>query len=255
MIAAVWAACDPDPTPRSRSGARQVQVAEEDRRHGVVVVLAGVDEALVDAAGSQCADDRRGLHEVGPGADDVCYGSSHVPSVRGAGPGLPAEPTPADYGARLRPVAAIPRRVDLALLGAFEALPPPVRRIDRTADRSPPGATGPAPRAAPPGCRSSRSPPAGRRGPRSRPPPWFGGWAPPHAPPPGRAARWPASPFATDCSTRHGTSSRRSPRRASRISSWSARGRPWTKGATRPPAATPSRPWAADRPTPRATSR
>ena len=76
----------------------QVEIAEEDRRQRVVVVLAGVDEALVDASGSECADDRRGLHEVGPGADDVCYGSSHVPSVRGAGPGLPAEPLPLSMG-------------------------------------------------------------------------------------------------------------------------------------------------------------
>ena len=98
MSAAVWAACDPDPTPRSRSGSGQVEVAEEDVRQRVVVVLAGVDEALVDAAGGECADDRRGLHEVGPGADDVCYGSSHVPSVRGAGPGLPAEPLPLSMG-------------------------------------------------------------------------------------------------------------------------------------------------------------
>jgi hypothetical protein len=76
----------------------QVEVAEEDRRQRVVVVLAGVDQALVDAARRECPDDRRGLHEVGPGADDVCYGSSHVPSVRGAGVGLPAEPIPLSMG-------------------------------------------------------------------------------------------------------------------------------------------------------------
>ena len=93
MIAAVWAACDPDPTPRSRSGRGRSRSRKKTVRHGVVVVLAGVDEALVDAAGSQCADDRRGLHEVGPGANHVCYGSSHAPSVRDAGPGMRAEPT------------------------------------------------------------------------------------------------------------------------------------------------------------------
>ena len=80
----------PDAEIEVRPG--QVEVAEEDRRQRVVVVLAGVDEALVDTAGSQCPDDRRGLHEVGPGANNVCYGSGHVPSVRDAGPGMRAEP-------------------------------------------------------------------------------------------------------------------------------------------------------------------
>ena len=88
----------PGPDAEVEVRPRQVEVAEEDRGQRVVVVLAGVDEALVDAAGGERADDRRGLHEVGPGADDVCYGSSHVPSVRGAGVGLPAEPIPLSMG-------------------------------------------------------------------------------------------------------------------------------------------------------------
>ena len=87
-----------------------------------------------------------------------------------------------------------------------------------------------------PGCRSSRSPLAGRRDPRTRLVPWSGAWGPRHAPPPGRAARWPASPSAMDCSTRHGTSWRRSPRPANRSSSWCAPARPWRKAAPGPPA-------------------
>ena len=50
MSAAVWPACVPEPTPRLRSGLGQAEVAEEDVRHRLVVVLAGVDEPLGDAA-------------------------------------------------------------------------------------------------------------------------------------------------------------------------------------------------------------
>src|SRR5256885_11653406 len=60
-------------------GLRQGQVAEEDRRKPVVVVLPGVHQALVDATLPQRPHHRGRLHEIRPRADDVCYGLSHVP--------------------------------------------------------------------------------------------------------------------------------------------------------------------------------
>ena len=42
-------------------------------------MLAGVDDDLRDALRGERTDDRSGLHEVGPRADDVCYGLRHGP--------------------------------------------------------------------------------------------------------------------------------------------------------------------------------
>ena len=62
-------------------GRRHAELLEEDLRHRPVVVLAGVDDdvAAVRLALAHRADHRRGLDEVGAGADDV--DDSH----RGAG--------------------------------------------------------------------------------------------------------------------------------------------------------------------------
>ena len=49
----------------------QPEVLEEDLGHARVVVLAGVDEALIGAARGERAHHRRDLHEVGACADDV----------------------------------------------------------------------------------------------------------------------------------------------------------------------------------------
>jgi len=46
----------------------QAQVGEEHVRHPRVVVLACVDERLLDTGLEERADDGRGLHEVRPGA-------------------------------------------------------------------------------------------------------------------------------------------------------------------------------------------
>jgi hypothetical protein len=51
-------------------GARHAQVIEEDLAHRVVVVLARVDDVVVDAACHEGRVDRRGLHEVRTGTDD-----------------------------------------------------------------------------------------------------------------------------------------------------------------------------------------
>ena len=59
-------------------GRGQPEVAEEHVGHGRVVVLAGVDEPLVRAPRPERRDDGRGLHEVGPRADDVYDGVAHV---------------------------------------------------------------------------------------------------------------------------------------------------------------------------------
>ena len=79
MRAAVWPACVARPDAEVDVRLGQTEVAEEDVRHRGVVVLAGVDHLLGDAPGGQRPDDRRGLHEIGPRADDVCYGLGHVP--------------------------------------------------------------------------------------------------------------------------------------------------------------------------------
>ena len=52
-------------------GPGQLEIAEEDRRQRIVVVLTGVDETLLDAPRPEVGDDRGRLHEVRPGADDV----------------------------------------------------------------------------------------------------------------------------------------------------------------------------------------
>ena len=71
MISPVCAACEPDPTPRLTSGAGIPNSSKEHVRHGRVVVLSGVHQRLSDAVRLKRRHDRRGLHEVRPGADDV----------------------------------------------------------------------------------------------------------------------------------------------------------------------------------------
>ena len=48
------------------------QLLEEHARHGVVVMLAGVHEHVLEGIGTprELGDDRGGLHEVRPGSDD-----------------------------------------------------------------------------------------------------------------------------------------------------------------------------------------
>jgi hypothetical protein len=56
---------------------RQAQVGEEHAGHPRVVVLARVNERLVDAGLAECADDGRGLHEVRPGTKHMRNQSLH----------------------------------------------------------------------------------------------------------------------------------------------------------------------------------
>src|SRR6188508_1092770 len=65
--------------------AGHLEVAEEGRAHGVVVVLAGVDEDLLVVAAEDAAD-RRGLDELRPRADD---GEDPHLSPRGGGNASP----------------------------------------------------------------------------------------------------------------------------------------------------------------------
>jgi hypothetical protein len=53
-------------------GVAHAELLEEDLRHRLVVVLAGVHQHVLElvAALGQAADDRRDLHEVGPRAHD-----------------------------------------------------------------------------------------------------------------------------------------------------------------------------------------
>ena len=60
----------PEPTPRFDDRARHAQVLEEDLRHRLVVVLAGVDYLVGDAGRREGGVDGRRLHEVRPPADD-----------------------------------------------------------------------------------------------------------------------------------------------------------------------------------------
>ncbi len=69
--AAVWAAWLPEPTPEVQVRLGQAELLEEDVGQAAVVVLAGVDEALLDARRPERGDDGRGLDEVRPRADDV----------------------------------------------------------------------------------------------------------------------------------------------------------------------------------------
>ena len=56
------------PDAEEAVGLPQAEVLEEDARHGVVVVLAGVDEHHLRVDRLEGVDDRLDLHEVGPGA-------------------------------------------------------------------------------------------------------------------------------------------------------------------------------------------
>lgn len=65
-------------------GLGDAQLAEEDVRHLVVVVLAGVHEQLLDVVSGQGLEDRGGLGEVGTRTGDVHNKGSHVsPSLSG----------------------------------------------------------------------------------------------------------------------------------------------------------------------------
>jgi len=55
----------------------QAQVGEEHAGHPRVVMLARVNERLVDTRLAERTDDRRGLHEVRPGAKHVGNQSLH----------------------------------------------------------------------------------------------------------------------------------------------------------------------------------
>ena len=55
----------------------QVQLTEEDPGHRLIVVLARVDEDLLDSPATERTDDRGGLHEVGSRPDHVCYRPGH----------------------------------------------------------------------------------------------------------------------------------------------------------------------------------
>ena len=69
--ACVCSPCEPEPTS-SVVWPRQRQLREEDIAHRAVVVLARVDEPLLDAlALARARVDRRDLHVVRPRADDV----------------------------------------------------------------------------------------------------------------------------------------------------------------------------------------
>jgi len=73
MTAAVCARADVQVHVRLR----QAQVGEEHIRHPRVVMLARVDERLVDTGLAERTDDRRGLHEVRPGAKHMRNQSLH----------------------------------------------------------------------------------------------------------------------------------------------------------------------------------
>ena len=66
--------------------ARQAELAEEHPRQRVVVVLAGVDQQLL-VLGAQRTRYRRGLHELGPVADDGHDPHARKPRWRRAGAG------------------------------------------------------------------------------------------------------------------------------------------------------------------------
>ena len=59
-------------------GLGQPELAEEHLRHRPVVVLTRVDDDLVRLARGESADDRAGLHEVRPRADDVDDRAGHA---------------------------------------------------------------------------------------------------------------------------------------------------------------------------------
>ena len=66
----VWKPWVPDPTSRLMSGCGNLELPEEDFRHRVVVVLAGMDEQVSVPRLPQRTADRRDLDELRPGADD-----------------------------------------------------------------------------------------------------------------------------------------------------------------------------------------
>ena len=71
ITSAVCSAWLPEPTPRLASGCAHPEPLDEAVRERAVVVLAGVEQAHVDAlALVERRDDGRHLHEVGPRADD-----------------------------------------------------------------------------------------------------------------------------------------------------------------------------------------
>jgi len=72
MIAAVWTACEPEPTP-VYVGLREIEVSEESIGHRCVVMLTSVKYKWKKVAGTllHCGDDGRHFHEVWSGADNV----------------------------------------------------------------------------------------------------------------------------------------------------------------------------------------
>jgi hypothetical protein len=62
-----------------RVGSRQVELVEEDARHLLVIVLAGVYELLFGSAGRESAVDRSRFHEIGACSDDVKNPHQFVP--------------------------------------------------------------------------------------------------------------------------------------------------------------------------------
>jgi hypothetical protein len=74
-------ACRPD--AERDIGARHAELLEEDLRHGLVVVLLGVNEERLQAGRlPEGLDDRGHLHEVRPGPDDA--GDLHASITRGS---------------------------------------------------------------------------------------------------------------------------------------------------------------------------
>ena len=102
MTSAVCTACEPEPTSRLTSGARQLEVGEQPLVHRDVVVLAGVHEHDAGSAGArgEGAQQRRHLHEVGPRADDAGKRSARCAAIRSSAA------SPACRLAALRPDAA-----------------------------------------------------------------------------------------------------------------------------------------------------
>ena len=77
-MAAIWYACDPEPTSRCVVRGRQAQLLEEHAVELEGVVLAGVEQPVGDAAGDRGAHHGRHLDDLGPCADDD-RGSSRWP--------------------------------------------------------------------------------------------------------------------------------------------------------------------------------
>ena len=94
MIAAVWAACEPEPTSRLMSGSGRPSLPEEDLGHLLVVVLTGVDEQLLDAELVEGGDDRGSLWKVRACARDMNDGAIRHEAEDVTGSGRGPQPAP-----------------------------------------------------------------------------------------------------------------------------------------------------------------